>query len=372
MHASKRVLILAAGSLAAAMSFPAAVAADSKETHDSGKHDSGSAADATVREGESIQAAIDAASPGDTIVVKRGTYAESVSIQKNGITLMAKGHVEVVPPADESGVCNQPGDIIGICIVASDIDADGNFKTRTKDVTISGFTVRGFPGDGVFGFGTENLHVSHVKAVDDTEYGIASFDGIGTVLSDNEATGAHDAGLYVGDSPDARAVVRDNRSWGNALGILMRHTHHVTAYDNKAWNNCVGVFVLHDGQDPGSGDNAVLDNTFRDNDETCPQFAEFGFPDLGGVGILLSGSQHNVVSGNDVSGNDGTSNFSGGLVLVNEAVGNVAVNNHLRDNTPFDIRADQSSSPNTFVDNRCSTSSPDGLCESSHDESSDD
>jgi hypothetical protein len=43
--------------------------------------------------------------------------------------------------------------------------------------------VVGFEGDGVFGFGTENLKVSHVVAIDNSAYGVASFEGIGTTFT---------------------------------------------------------------------------------------------------------------------------------------------------------------------------------------------
>ena len=97
---------------------------------------------------------------------------------------------------------------------------------RVRDVTITGFRIVGFD-DGVFGFGTENLKVSRVVAIDNSDYGVASFDGIGTRLIRNATTGSHDAGIYVGDSVHANAVVTNNRSWDNSLGILVRHSHKV-------------------------------------------------------------------------------------------------------------------------------------------------
>ena len=53
----------------------------------------------------------------------------------------------------------------------------GSYTNRLRDVTIAGFAITGFTGDGVFGFGTENLKVSHVVAAGNTAYGVASFDG---------------------------------------------------------------------------------------------------------------------------------------------------------------------------------------------------
>ena len=43
-----------------------------------------------VHAGQSIQAAVDRAQAGDTIVVEHGTYAEDVEIHKNGIHLVGR------------------------------------------------------------------------------------------------------------------------------------------------------------------------------------------------------------------------------------------------------------------------------------------
>ena len=91
-------------------------------------------------------------------------------------------------------------------------------------------------------------------------------------------SGSHDAGIYVGDSLDANAVVSHNRSWDNALGILVRHARKAVVSDNEAWGNCLGVFLLADGQAGGSGQTAVLNNTVAANNEVCTQFAAGGVP----------------------------------------------------------------------------------------------
>ena len=61
-------------------------------------------------------------------------------------------------------------------------------------------------------------------AIGNTAYGVASFDGVGTTFTRNAVSGSQDAGLYIGDSLDANAVVSHNRAWDNALGILVRHS----------------------------------------------------------------------------------------------------------------------------------------------------
>jgi len=323
------------------------------------------AATHVVHPGESIQAAVDAAAAGDTVVVLAGEYYESITIHTDGLTLRAQGHVVLEPSYYGSSACYLPGHDVAICVVPVDFDpASGSYTKRVRKVTITGFQIAGFAGDGVFGFGTENLTVSNVVAVDNSAYGIASFDGIGTTFSHNTVSGSHDAGIYVGDSQDARAVVRNNRARNNALGILVRHSHHALVSDNEAEDNCIGVFLLADGQAGGSGDIAVLNNNVTANNDVCTQFAAAGFlPVLGGGGIVLAGSKHNVIIQNVVRDNAGSTLFSGGIVLIatpraNEdgsfdaSTNNVVILNRLRGNEPDDIVSDAASTPNLIVGNR--------------------
>jgi hypothetical protein len=333
------------------------------------------AATHVVNPGQSIQAAVDSASPGDTIVVTAGTYRQSVTIHTDGLTLRTRGGVTLRPPYYGSSECYLPGHDVGICVAPVDfVPGTGSYTNRVRDVTITGFRVIGFEGDGVFGVGTRNLRVWNVVAIDNAAYGVASFDGIGTVFAGNAVTGSHDAGIYVGDSPYANAVVTQNRAWGNALGILVRHSQKVLVSNNASWGNCIGVFLLADGQAGGSGQTAVLNNIVSANNDVCEQFANAGFlPILGGGGIVLAGSQHNVILQNVVTGHRGDTLFSGGIVLVatprasndgsfDASINNRVLLNRVNGNKPAAIVNDAASSPNLIVGNRCRTSVPAGLC----------
>ena len=352
MHQFNRIVLVAAGCLIAWLTLVSPASAISN-TH-------------LVQPGDSIQAAVDAASPGDTVVVRAGTYHESVRIQTDGLTLRAQGSVTLKPPdySHGDGQCYLQGHVVGICVVPEEFDPiSGSYTNRVHDVTITGFRVAGFEGDGVFGFGTKNLKVSQVVAIDNSAYGIASFEGIGTTFTHNSASGSQDAGIYVGDSLDANAVVSSNRSWNNALGILVRHVRRAIVSDNEVWGNCLGVFLLADGQAGGSGHTAVLNNTVSTNNDVCTQFAGF-LPVLGGGGIVLAGSQHNAILQNVVRDNRGNTLFSGGIVLIattlanpdgsfDASTNNLVILNRLRGNEPADIVTDAKSTPNVVVGNRC-------------------
>src|SRR5215217_133575 len=106
---------------------------------------SAQAANKVVGPGESIQKAIYAADPGDTIVV-RGVHREDVEIRKNGIKLRGEDAVIEAPPKSKADSRCSRGlkHPVGIC-VPGDFDFDtGKVDRYIKDVSISGFTIRGF------------------------------------------------------------------------------------------------------------------------------------------------------------------------------------------------------------------------------------
>jgi nitrous oxidase accessory protein NosD len=314
-----------------------------------------------VNPGESIQEAVDAARRGDKVVVTAGTYAQTVVLQKNRLTLRARGDVTLTPPAvAPQGICDSDEEVVGICVVPADLNPDDfTYTSRVRGVTVNGFELRGF-GDGVLGFGTRNLHVRRVLAVDNGGYGVASFDGIGSRISWNRARGSDVAGIYVGDSPQADALVKHNRTRNNQFGFFVRHTHDVTLRNNRTWNNCIGALLLDDGQPEGSRENLVLDNRVLRNNRVCVD-DEDGTT-FSGAGIVLLGSRHNRIAHNTVRGNNAASDFSGGVVLLAQANRNRVAHNFLRNNEPVDIRKDQSSVRNRFVANNCESSQPPRIC----------
>jgi len=188
-----------------------------------------------VSSGESIQAAVDQASPGDTVKVAPGTYQETVIIKTNGITLKGAGDQTVItPPA--SPVSDPFCDGNGICVAdvtATDPNAPPTINNHVADVRIKNLKVQGFAFTGVLFFGTQDQRVSDVTAEGNSGYGIAAFETTGgqywdTVTSDNE-----EAGLYVGDSPEANAVVRDNEAYANGIGLFFRDAAHGVVEDNN-------------------------------------------------------------------------------------------------------------------------------------------
>jgi hypothetical protein len=312
-----------------------------------------------VRPGGSIQNAVDAASPGDTILLKKGNYAGGILISKDNITVRGAGRSTVLTDSGTNH-CGTGEGAHGFCV----INPAGGV---VRGVTIKNLQVKGFAGFGVFGLRTDTLTVKSVAAINNGEYGIAEFESTrGAFVGNYVADTVADAGLYVGDIADARGtVVAHNVSVNNALGVLVRHARNVTVSDNKLVGNCVGVALVDDGQAGGQGDTRVTNNVINANNRHCA--ATDDVPELGGSGVIILGGEGNSIRGNTIVGNSGTTALSGGVVLVPGVAGNPAENNvikrnKIKNNQPADIIDQSGSTTNVFKQNRCQTSQPAGLC----------
>ncbi len=317
-----------------------------------------------VKPGQSIQAAVDAAQPGDTIKLKRGTYAGGVLVAKDGLTIRGAGKGTVLKPIGTNNCVAAGAPPSGICVTSPT-------HAIVSHVTIKNLTVRDFPGFGIVGLGTDRLRVTGVAARDNTEYGITEFQSTRGAFIGNWVTGSvEEAGLYVGDIADAKGtVVKDNYSANNELGVLVRHAHDVKITDNTFVGNCVGIALVDDGQAGGQGDTWVVDNVARANNKHCPGSGPpDNIPEFQGSGILVFGGDHNKISDNVVVRNQGSLQFSGGIVLTFGVTGHPASNNKVTDNflaknKPADLIDQTGTKTNKFHDNECRTSSPAGLCE---------
>jgi parallel beta-helix repeat protein len=300
-----------------------------------------------VRPGESIQKAIKAAHPGDSIVVLGGVHRETVTIKKDGISLRGVDAV-LKPPAKPTSPCGASG-----------------FCVKADNVSISGFTVRSFPATGIIAIGVRNAKFMTNRAFNNKEYGIAAFSSTGTTIISNLTRGSDEAGIYVGDSPHADAIVAANETYGNLFGIFVRNARHGKIAGNQVHNNCMGMLFLADAPGP-AGVFDVRGNKVVDNTRACPANEEA--PPLSGVGIALLGARGMEIKSNHIIHNvpSGPTEFSGGVLVVSGFGGTPPTNNTLTGNTILrnkpDIFWNKSGSGNRLKPNNCKTSKPGRLC----------
>jgi parallel beta-helix repeat protein len=266
-----------------------------------------------VGPGESIQKAINAADPGDTIVV-RGVHHEDVAIRKDGIKLRGEDDAVIKPPAKADSPCAPEA----ICILG-----DMNFQTgeitgpRVSDVSVSGFTIRDFQereqGD-LTAFAIDVLHARNATVAGNRAIGNAAGIGltsrsINTTIAKNHVIGGPETenGIIVDSS--SRTKIVNNVVRSNVFGIDVNKSPNTTIAGNDSIGNVADGFGVIDS--PGT---KILSNVARRNDT---------------VGIFLGDTQraNAKVVGNDLSGSDFgiyVSNSQGGSFAANEVHNNCA------------------------------------------------
>ena len=263
-----------------------------------------------VRPGQSIQAAIDRADPGDKVKLKPGTYRENVQIATNDIELQGSGKGEHHDRACRHagaglwrGTSGPDSVTQGICV--ANVDEEFNIKSIVEDTEISDLAVKGFDGAGIFFFGANGQEVRNVLVADNHEYGIAAFDSSNGRYEQNAAARNGEAGIYIGDSPNAHSIVRWNTAWDNVgFGVFLRDASFGQVDHNWLYGNCVGIVFLHTGGGiegwTATGNRAVANN------RACAGNPEEGEPGFSGIGIAVAGAknidiEHNTVLNNHPS-----------------------------------------------------------------------
>ena len=289
-----------------------------------------------VSPGQSVQAAIDAASPGDIIEIERGTYPGGLRIDKpltlrglqrptidgllqaNTISVQAE-HVTIEgliirnsggeTRYQHAGIYLYPGShhavvrhcdfsytLFGLWIEkANDVRIENNLITGKRDFNSSQ------RGNGIQLYNTRRARIigNNISFVRDAIYVDVSHDAIfrgnklhhsryGThymtsfrnLWEDNNAW-YNRGGLALMEVRDQ--VVRNNRAWGNSdHGIMLRTIQDSVIENNVVAGNQRGFFI-YDAEYNVLRGNAVIDNT---------------------VGIhLWAGSKNNEVDANDFIGN---------------------------------------------------------------------
>ena len=319
-----------------------------------------------VRPGESIQQAVDAAKPGDTVLLSVGTYRESVRVTTSRLTLRGSGRGTVIKPGDAraGNSCAQAGN--GLCV-------EGTDEHPVNGTTVNSLTLSGFAKNGLWASRTDKLTVRQVTAEENGQWGIAQERSTRGAFRNNTARDNGDAGLFLANTTNTEAgatdtremVIEGNQLLGNRIGITVRRLRHLTVEANHITENCAGVFVVGDESKPRAGALAVRGNHVHKNNKSCPKTARLPF--LQGSGIVLTGAEETLVTRNLVEGNVGASPLSGGIVLFKSFVGalserNLVSNNSVRRNKPADLVNGDTGGGNTFQKNACGVSTPAGLC----------
>ena len=270
------------------------------------------------RDRPTIQAAVDAASPGDMILIAPGVYHESVIVTTPHLVLRGEDRNKVILDGEFD-----PDRANGIAVFG----ADG---VVIENMTARHYRLNGFYWRSVWGY-----RGSYLTADANGDYGIYAFDsGVGQ-FDHSYASGSPDSGFYIGQCDPCNALVTDVVARYNALGFSGTNASRNLVIRNSEFSdNMAGIVpntLDREGLAPQWAativNNWVHDNNARDVPAKADEFPFFG------TGIDLVGGRENEVAYNRVE-----HHANAGILVTFVFDENVwlAAANHVHDNVVAD------------------------------------
>lgn len=246
---------------------------------------------------QTISAAVQAASPGETITVYPGVYDESVSISKPCL---------LVHGTDRKGV-----------VLDGAHSLDIGFLVTAPGVVIKDLTVKNYLQNGIFYEQANDWNVIGVNAINNGHYGIYTVAGTYGKMENDFAMGNGDSGFYIGEVYDCRCEIVNSTAYGNVVGYSGTRANGVTIRDSRFVNNSVGVapntlfldlsVVLSGNWELPyfAGNHTIVGNVIEDNNNHTVAGVgisqSYGVPI--GTGISMLGVSQSAISNNTISGN---------------------------------------------------------------------
>ncbi len=246
----------------------------------------------TVKDGQSIQDAVRAAKPGDTIEVYPGTYHETVYIDKNAINLKGIKQDGQWPVLDGEHKLN-----------------DGILLSGHGGI-IDGFYIRHYKGNGIMTQGGNNFKILN-NVIDDTGvYGIFPQYGKNGLVAYNILSGIEDAAIYVGMCENVDVLY--NEAFNSVMGIETENSVKLLVESNFMYNNTVGMMI---SLVPGLPIKVAKETIVRNNmmvNNNLPNFAPAGAIASGlpeGIGLMVYAADEAIVENNIFRGNNSAAIF---------------------------------------------------------------
>ncbi len=248
----------------------------------------------------SLDAAVDAADPGETVALRGRFDPESaVVVETPNVTIERADDATAARP-----VVDGPGEGDVLVLNATGVTVDGlwvrnsGYETESNDAAVrvagEGVSVRDSRvTDATFGIWVDSA--ADVRLVGNTVVGreevyprtdrgngIQLYEAVDAYVADNRITGARD-GIYYSWAEGVEA--RNNTLWDLRYGVHYMYSNDCTLANNTAVDNDAGyALMLSEGL-------SILNNTAVNNTGQS------------GHGIMVKGIDHSAIRGNHVVGN---------------------------------------------------------------------
>jgi plastocyanin len=297
-----------------------------------------------------IQAAVDAAKPGDLVSIgpstnPDGTYHEAVIVKTKTPNITIRGR-------DRDRV-----------ILDGQYKLDDGFEVLANNVVIENMTARHYVGNGFYWTGVNGYRGSYLTAYADGDYGIYAYSSINGQFDHDFAAGHPDSGFYIGACHPCNALITNVVSEDNALGFSGTNAGGNLVISNSIWrNNMSGIApnTLDSEPNPPQNGDTIINNLVENNNNFDAPAKILEYPSIGN-GIVLAGGINNVIEGNRISGHI----YYGILVLPNidknfwEPSGNAVKNNVISNSGVADLALGAlSAGNNCFSNNQVARTSP--------------
>jgi hypothetical protein len=264
-----------------------------------------SAKQTVLQSGDSIQGAVDAAAPGDTIILMPGVYEgadeseEGVRIKKDGIRLIGR------PDGDDKvilrpGLENEDGILV-------EPEGGADCDCVIEGSVIKGITVEGFPGNGIKVEFVNNFQILDNESANNLENGIQPELSANGLVKNNLSYGSLDSAMWIEGGTNVRVI--GNVLHSSVTGLEVTISKGLVIVDNEMYNNTVGLGLYHPSAAsepplPVMEDWKVMNNYIHDNNQLFEGTG--GLPALlpPGGGVLLMGVSDNKLAGNLIENND--------------------------------------------------------------------
>ncbi|HKA19850.1 MAG TPA: parallel beta-helix domain-containing protein [Blastocatellia bacterium] len=287
----------------------------------------------TVKAGESIQAAVDRARPGDVIEVMPGIYKEEVKVDLDNITI--RGVTSEIPPGDSAGIVRRP-------IFDGENKLSDGVLASGSSFVLENIDLRDYTANGVVAQHARNVTFRNLKIEHTGLYGVYPVSCTGVKIENCVATGIADAALYVGQSRDI--IVRDSEAHDNVTGIEIENSVNAIVENNYVHDNTGGILVFILPNNPSKvGRNCIV----RNNRVINNNHVNFANPNSivanvpPGTGVMIMAADNTEVTSNEIRNNDcyGVAVFSLEVAFEKGTafdVGPIPENNWIHGNTYSD------------------------------------